>query len=226
MRPSSTASRTPCALSPSLHHQLNLYALAASAAGVGVLALAPPAEGKVVYTKTHAVIQRGDSFKLDLNHDDIVDFTIANFMSCTALICGYFLQLQPTRGNSEIGYTQRFFTYASALREGFHIDPNRDFKTLSADMVIQMSQLTAGPWVNVSNRYLGLKFQIDNAPHYGWARLSVRVKGSNISATLTGYAYETVANKPIVTGKIEDAASAPEGLALTGGLGALALGAR
>jgi hypothetical protein len=224
MPPSSPAFRTPCALAPSLHHQLNLYALAAGATGVSVLALTQPAEGRVVYTKAHTVIQRGESFKLDLNHDKIVDFTVANFMSCTALICGYFLQVQPTRGNSEIGYVQRFFTYASALRQGFRIDPDRDFKTLSADMVIQMSQLTAGPWVDVSDRYLGLKVQIDGEPHYGWARLSVRVKGSKISATLTGYAYETIASKPIDAGKTKDSVSVPDFLAPTGGLGALALG--
>jgi len=224
MRPSSPALRTPRALSPSLDHQLNLYAVAAGAAGVGVLALAQPAEGKVVYTKAHTVIQRGDSFHLDLNHDKIVDFTVANFVSCTALICGYFLQVQPTRGNSEIGYAQRFFTYASALRQGFRIDPNRDFKTLSADMVIQMSQLTAGPWVNATDRYLGLKFQIDEEAHYGWARLSVRVKGSTISATLTGYAYETVANKPIVTGNTNEAGTTENKLAGHSSLGTLALG--
>jgi hypothetical protein len=223
MRPSSPAPRTPCALSPSLHHQLSLYALAASAAGVGVLASAQPAEGKIVYTKAHRVIQRGDSFKLDLNHDKIVDFTVANFMSCTALICGYFLQVQPARGNSEIGYAQRFFTYASALRQGFRIDPNRDFKTLSAEMVIQMSQLTAGPWVNVTDRYLGLKFQISGEPHYGWARLSVRVKGSTISATLTGYAYETVANKPIITGNTSRAGTTQDKF-VSHSLGTLALG--
>jgi hypothetical protein len=33
-----------------MHHQLNMYALAASVAGVGVLALAQPAEAKILYT--------------------------------------------------------------------------------------------------------------------------------------------------------------------------------
>ncbi len=41
----------PARLSASIHQQLNAYALAASAAGVGMLALVQPAEAKIVYTK-------------------------------------------------------------------------------------------------------------------------------------------------------------------------------
>src|SRR5580704_7384195 len=37
--------------------------------------------------------------------------------------------------------------------------------------------------------------------HYGWARLNVKVSKTTITATLTGYAYETIPNKPIVAGK-------------------------
>jgi hypothetical protein len=59
-----------------------------------------------------------------------------------------------------------------------------------------------GPWLGVKNRYLGLKFQIRGTSHFGWARLSVvSTENSITSAALTGYAYETVANKPIIAGK-------------------------
>jgi hypothetical protein len=60
---------------------------------------------------------------------------------------------------------------------------------------------TYGKWINVNNRYLGLKFKIKGKFHYGWARLSVHNFINDISATLTGYAYETIPNKPIITGK-------------------------
>jgi hypothetical protein len=50
MKRSLHPARTPARLSDSLHHRLNVYALAASAAGMGLLALARPAEGKIVYT--------------------------------------------------------------------------------------------------------------------------------------------------------------------------------
>jgi hypothetical protein len=55
MNRSSTPRKTAC-LSKSVHQQLNMYAIAAGAAGVGVLALAGPAEAKIIYTQTHVVI--------------------------------------------------------------------------------------------------------------------------------------------------------------------------
>jgi hypothetical protein len=41
---------------------------------------------------------------------------------------------------------------------------------------------------------------INGETHFGWARLNVTAAaGANIKATLTGYAYETVPDKPIYT---------------------------
>jgi hypothetical protein len=71
-------SRTPSTLSESLQHHLNGYALAASAAGVGLLALAQPAEGKIVYTPAHHVIGKNGYFAIDFNQDGIPDLGIHN----------------------------------------------------------------------------------------------------------------------------------------------------
>ena len=64
-----------------------------------------------------------------------------------------------------------------------------------------------GKWNNVKNRYLGVRFQIDGKTHYGWARFSVEVQKPRyvITATLTGYAYETTQKKEIRAGQIHDA---------------------
>jgi hypothetical protein len=51
-------SRTPFNLSVSVHHRLHMYALAASAARVGMLALAQFAETKIVYTPAHIQLTR------------------------------------------------------------------------------------------------------------------------------------------------------------------------
>jgi hypothetical protein len=46
---------------------------------------------------------------------------------------------------------------------------------------------------------------IDGQVHYGWARLNVaRPQVGGIQATVTGYAYETIPNKPIITGKTKE----------------------
>jgi hypothetical protein len=66
---------------------------------------------------------------------------------------------------------------------------------------------SVGPWGKPgAGQYLGLKFTINGEVHYGWARLTVTAIGQFISATLTGYAYETVADAPIVTGMTSDIA--------------------
>ena len=65
-----------------------------------------------------------------------------------------------------------------------------------------------GPWADsgkpVDKRYLGLRFLIKGKVHFGWARLNVRIYRSakpTATAVLTGYAYETIPNKPIIAGK-------------------------
>jgi hypothetical protein len=60
---------------------------------------------------------------------------------------------------------------------------------------------STGPWKNVQNRYLGLRFLIEGKVHYGWARLNVTIAHHQVNAVLTGYAYETVPHKAIVAGK-------------------------
>ncbi len=60
-----------------------------------------------------------------------------------------------------------------------------------------------GPWGRggkFAGPYMGFKFLIDGEIHYGWARVDVKANFLHPSATLTGYAYETIANRPIVTG--------------------------
>jgi hypothetical protein len=49
--------------------------------------------------------------------------------------------------------------------------------------------------------YVGLQFAIKGKVHYGWARLGYIRTGPNPKAELIGYAYETIPNKPIITGK-------------------------
>jgi hypothetical protein len=68
-------------------------------------------------------------------------------------------------------------------------------------------QLWREPWANggkgVFNRYLGFKFKIGADYHYGWARITVKTSTSEsqaFTATLTGYAYETVPGKAIIAG--------------------------
>ena len=55
-----------------------MYALAASAAGVGALALARPSEAEIVYTPAQVTIRINKTIPLDLNHDGKTDFRLPN----------------------------------------------------------------------------------------------------------------------------------------------------
>jgi hypothetical protein len=105
--------RVPSQLSESLRGRLNAYTLAASAAGVGVLALVQPVGAKIVYTKIHRVVSINNPHKLDLNHDRTTDFLIqeiGNGFSSDRLLA------KEEFGNAVQGSITQGMHYASALK--------------------------------------------------------------------------------------------------------------
>jgi hypothetical protein len=255
MKSSSRPARTPSRLSQSTHERLNKYALAASAAGVGLLALAQPSEGRIVYTKAHQFIGTNGVYNLDLNHDGVVDFLIQqvgnSVRSTQSQGTNNALLAQEALGHAVEGIissnnpfgSKRY--YASALQLGVPVGPRQRFIKggFNGEMMIyfredQDSQTphTYGQWINVAHRYLGLKFKINGKTHYGWARLSVHHSLGQFTAELTGYAYETIPNRAIRAGQTkggsailptnsETGAPIPDALRPIA-LGVLALGAQ
>jgi len=222
---------------PEFDSRLGMYRLAATAAGVSLVALIQPAEGKIIYTKSNRSILPNGTLRIDLNHDGIADFVLKDPRS-TSTAGGSFNQLSaaPAHARNGVwGHTNTFTAYASALSANVRIGPKGQFLKKSGLMAASSVSggvhrdgnfSCTGPWANVQNRYLGLKFQIKGKTHFGWARLSVACSAGNVSidGTLTGYAYESVANKSILTGKEHGADDADaSGSAAT--LGHLAQGA-
>ncbi len=213
-----------------MEDRLRAYALAAAAASVSALALAQPAQGKVVITVKNipiplcAVDQCPVS--LDLNHDGIADFsfTVGTFgYRDGAFGRAHVRGLTP--GAEAVGVGAQFFgAYASALLRGAKIGPSAQFasSTRSGGVTIEGSDQCLfycnnkygryfyGKWAgNHPNRFLGVKFQIKGATHYGWVRLTVTTNASQrLSAEITEYGYETVANKTVLAGEKSTTAAA------------------
>ncbi len=196
-------------LSELTHQQLNMYTLAASTAGVGILALAQPASAKIIYTPANIHLGPTMSYNLDLNHDGTPDFNVSMYYTAntqngtgTRFYEMWVHGLQ--KPNAAVVGTKGF---ARAFRPGITIGPKQVFgpATLGTFMagckIGPQSRTSKGPWLNVKNHYLGLRFMIHGKLHYGWARFTTTA--CPINATLTGYAYETIANKPILTGRTE-----------------------
>jgi hypothetical protein len=210
--------RTPSRISDSLHQRLNSYALAASAAGVSMLALVQPAEAKIVYTRTHNVIDHlHHAYLLDLGRDKTADFAITySFRSSYGLYEKRLAVGPGEKGNAVQAIRRRYSSIvykslAVALNPGGKIGSS-NFRTPTvggymAQIFLGNSSRCGrkcywGYWFNVTDKYLGLRFGINGTTHYGWARLKVQETNSHdLVAILTGYAYETIPNKPIIAGK-------------------------
>jgi hypothetical protein len=211
----SSGPRKAAILSDSVHQQLNMYAIAASAAGAGMLAFAQPAAAKIIYTPAHVRISGSMSYQLDLNHDGKPDFKIGVYsFSGSSHSIGDDMYVLNLRTFNAVVTTRSGFV--QAFRPGVRIGPKQPFFGGSTTIIHmancrtrQTSHFSSGPWLNVKNRYLGLRFSIKGKTHYGWARLTTDACAK--SDILTGYAYETVPHKTIVTGKT----TGPEKISIT-----------
>jgi hypothetical protein len=224
-----------------LEKKLKAYVLAASAAGVGALAFTQPAWAEIVYTNVNTpVILNGGPLMLDLNNDGIADFKLTNFSYLTEGIGTFFLAIAPAQsGNGVLPITSNQKIVAAALSSGHDIGAKNSFLKNNAQLYMARNKFNTargsyyGQWLSVEYAYLGLKFVINGQPHYGWAQVKFGSTGGFLSASLSGYAYETIANHPIKAGEKSGTDNeSTAGTAIVGGeaprvptLGTLAAGA-
>jgi hypothetical protein len=230
------STRTDVPLSRTLEQKLSLYVLAAGAAGAALLVTAQPAEAKVVFTPADSTIT-GGTLVIDLNHDGINDFNLLVSADSRGHSDPKWLSILPDASQNRIMSGKNIF--AIDLPAGIKVGPQNfpiagrmsmAYENPAYGTVGTYSLVLRGAWANngegAKNRFLGFEFTIDGQTHFGWARLTVpaHTKGPLWpTATLSGYAFETVPNKPIVTGDIHGAdESTSEN---SGSLGHLALGA-
>jgi hypothetical protein len=202
-RPRETAS-----IPDSVHRRLNMYALAASATGASMLALAQPADARIIYTPAHVRIGLDGvhDYHLDINHDGTTDFSLKIVRTIASTFKGYALGVYGHRGNFIQSIRHGGAHWARALTKGQMVNCKPYCSSLAWMAHIRYNgsgQASTYSWINVANKYLGLRFAIKGKSHYGWARLNVKVVGHKLAATLTGYAYETIPNKPIIAGATE-----------------------
>jgi hypothetical protein len=200
-----------------IHQHLNLYSAAAMAAGVSMLALAQPAEGSVVVTKTNVTLGRYSSIAIDLNKDGTNDFELSITGGGYDHSFYRTFVAKPLAGGKVEGGRSRgsLGPYASALAKGADIGPSAHFSSSMAreQLIVERTagfesgvsgHSSYGKWGKVSNHYLGVKFLIKGATHYGWIRMTT-TWNYGLTATITEYAYETIANKKIGAGSTTDA---------------------
>jgi hypothetical protein len=157
------------------------------------------------------------NYYVDINHDGVYDFGIRSEGGCVSeqhgSICGIDIQLNA----SSYGKGKFMGTAAvSALHAGAKIGPSAQFNAsgiIGSNFYRFFSGTVNppnwfGPFANdgkgVRDRYIGLKFNIGPQAHYGWMRISVQIPNPlkpGFTAIITGYAYETEPNTPIIAGQ-------------------------
>ena len=184
-----------------------------------IAAIALPAEAEIVYTPANISIPVGSSYNIDLNQDGVTDFTIRS--SLLQDYCndgdGFMWSLTVTSANGNAVVTSLGHigsSWAAALLNSVPVNGGEGFVTGSSTMAALAWGFcgtgTLGEWLNLPDRYLGLKFRDANGGvHYGWAKLSTAayVDGQghlHNSTILSGFAYETIAGRQIFTGQRSD----------------------
>jgi hypothetical protein len=222
-----------------------LYSLAAVAVSVSVLALAQPAEAEIIITNKNIPIPNCNPtyngpcpVSIDLNNDGITDlkFEIGTNFGASGGVS--YLSVKGVAGAEVIGQGRHGTSrgYVSALMRGAKIGPSAHFRDAGKYYLMEEEDCSGptctpphGKWGgDHPNRFVGVKFKIDGATHYGWVRVTVKVSTERyyVTGTVTEYGYETIANKPVYAGlagndALDDQASESN----TGpSLGALALG--
>jgi hypothetical protein len=228
--------RSQTRLSSHLEKNLLAYAAAATAAGVGILTGPTAADAKIIYTPTTSQIFKGGFNGLDLNHDRIYDFRfpVGSGSGCsTGGGCGGFASLRvgPLQQGNQIWESSGYPWCAAALPGSQKVGSSGNFHAGVLIMARATFHMRASggwescPWETQNGEaYLGLKFIIKGKVHFGWARVAmIGPRLGGFPPVLVGYAYETVANKPIITGKTKgpDVATMPPDT-----LGSLAWGRR
>ena len=202
-------------LKPLLDRRVTVYALAAAAYfGGGPLT----AKGEVVYTSAK---QFGEGelgaramIPIDLNHDGIVDFTLAGVAQIDFSTNGYvhtdIVYVNANLGNSVAVFgTRQSMPLADALPFEQRVGPGLDFQPPGIpgfSLALLFSApggggYHAGNFFDQKNKFLGLKLQLDGKTYYGWARVNVKEVNNNFVFELVDYAYQDTPNVPIRAGE-------------------------
>jgi hypothetical protein len=234
-----------------LNRQISLYSLAAAVAGVSMLALAEPASGEVVVTKKTIPIPVGPESSpkpvyLSLANNGIHDLSFQLFQDSfgpgrTLMVYavnkqndgvimggGWDPYAQALGLNTKIGASASFFGYVGLVELSASSGANKYCKGYWGANLAH-GDVGCG---STTNKYMGVRFLLNGKTHYGWVRLNVKTtsnpSGPELTASITEYAYESVANKTIKAGATTSTAEVPaENTANQAGpsLGMLAAGA-
>ena len=183
--------------------RLKSYSIAA-----GAVLSAGTAKSAIVYTDVNpdqTFSTTGGFYMLDLNNDNVSDFKISLSKFGYYSFSWASVAAQALNANevASSGY------YAMALAANAQVNAALAWNTSSYVTMAGRFRFTSyyssfsssfGNWMNVTDKYLGLKLKVGSNTYYGWARLDVNILTGTF--TIKDYAYNNSNNQVIVTGVI------------------------
>lgn len=179
--------------------------------------------GQIVYTDLNPDFNGGSNtdYALDLNNDGTVDFQLTQVDSSTTSV-GFQINFKsfliaPTGATNDVlgdgASSSGSFAYPFALNSGAIISNGQaqwnntgfssGYSILNANVVIDLGgtnySLSAGNFINVTDKFVGLRFDLSGETYYGWARLDVNTDGTNW--VIKDYAYNSTPDQPINAGQ-------------------------
>lgn len=147
-----------------------------------------------------------DSYNLDLNNDQVIDFVLssASYDDWKML----FISSDSQEGNKIISVSP-WYTHPLPLNQGqeiYKLNGYRNGEFYETAGILSVGDCFGGDqdciysWKNKKDKYLGLRFIINEQTHYGWAQLAVE---SVSKWVIKDYAYNSIPNKPIFAGQKE-----------------------
>lgn len=154
--------------------------------------------GQIVYTDIDPDEGgAGVDYQLDLDGDFFADFVIDDFANSANA-----LRVNNDDGNSILGMNfGGSYNYPFTLDLGAPISSGAaEWLTHSVYQTLNWNSCsyTNSQWCGVTDKYLGLRFNIGGNTHYGWARLDVGTDPSNW--LIKDYAYNSVPDEGILAG--------------------------
>ena len=231
-------------LAPTLFGRVSGYCLAASAAGVAVIACSSPVEAAPVCTTTTISFLDTMSYALNPASQKVAPFNVVQTYnnvsshSHSVELRGFFTPNTPS-ANTVLNANG----FPADLPAGAVIGPNAHFgkgNSYGEFFQFQYFQGVTGPFASGQPGYAGFEFSQAGQTHYGWIRMRVVQKQRYYPFLLVSeYGYESAANTALAAGNCGTSASSnessspsesilatKENRAITPTLGALALGSQ
>jgi hypothetical protein len=189
-----------------------------SALAVGAVAISTNADAQLFYYDENpdvVLTGNGSMHNIDFDGDLTNDINVATLVASgiTGTYAGYSYvanynagAAQTTPGNMVVGASSN----VNAMSVGLQINASNSF--IAADTGAPMGvagafvfpaisytyPIAQGAWLGATDKYMGVKFMIGSATHYGWVRMDLSSDGTTL--TVKDWAYNTVADGAIVTG--------------------------